>query len=486
MPVTYSTDLKYLFEANGASQAPYNVDPVLFRIISASGFNDTVAISSYFKEINSADIQMENHDSVRRFIGQLLPGETAVDPNAPLPAKSYSFNSDASSSDIFVNFGRNTASGLSPQAFQTILKDVITIHTPITNNATDLTTTDHTAFRAFIYEIMDDVTRYFFNAAKQKLGEFVYGLPDSDSRQILYDPVMRLYNIKTTRLSGVITSLRDACTKSMADIFESFPISSADMLSFKPGAYTSKFYYNLRTRMVDSIDVKTIYTNIEIDQVIYFKKVIVDLFLKSCSPMVHILFMQSMMQYYVNRGDYVNVRVIMLAMVFYVFYTLKAFTELNNTMPADSQISATQAASMNVILNKFVTYLNNNTKVNVDSPDSTNDGLKQLVFDLHSLSEGVSSQNGTIQALVKQIADNQLAMRNVLFNIEVERKEYKKATWEFWIVLSVLVGMVIANTVLFVMGKPEFAFYLSGFLAGAVIVFKIVLMVMAFVTKKRA
>lgn len=475
--VNYATDLQYLFQSNDAKK-PYNIDNLLFQLISESGFTNTVNINGYLKDVSTVDIKREDSDVVRKFIGIVLPGESPLPANvqAPAPQQTYSFTDDATVNDVFITI--TPAANLSGSTYSKIITDVTT-----SNSTSDDVVKDHTQFRNYLFDIIEDVVKYNFDEAKKKLGTLVYNLPDSDPRQNVYDPVVFLYNMKITRLGSLIKNLRDACVLAFKELLDKSPVvTSGNMTDFRNGGFNSKLYYDLRSAMINKLDVKTFYNNIDENQVIYFKKVVTDMFLKTCYPLVHMLSMQAMLEWYANQGDYVNVRVIVLAMTYYVFYTLKALYTMNvSIQPNQFQLNQANMNNLNIIFNKLTAYITNNNKINVNSESTANDEMKNLVIDLHDLSRNVSNANKDIQHLKKAIKDNQLAMRNILFNIEVKRKEYNRAKTEFIVVLIILLLFTVLNVVLLIMKMPTIVYYTSGFVGIAAVAYLIVMIIISFI-----
>jgi hypothetical protein len=239
--------------------------------------------------------------------------------------------------------------------------------------------------------------------------------------------------------------------------------------------------------MVSKINVSSVYSSINNDDVMYFKKLVVDMFLKSCYPLVHMVYMQALMEKYASSGDYINVRIIILATVFYVFYCIKYLeSNINRTMPPANMIQpGTEEAGITNILTKIKNYLENNNKINLTSNDSANDEMKKIVVGLHDLSRDVTGQNRNIQITSEQIKENQITMRNIIFNIEVKRKEFGKARNEFIFALVLLIVFTIVNVLLLVLGLPDYVFYLSGFFGVIIIFYLIVMMIIRFVAGKR-
>jgi hypothetical protein len=275
----------------------------------------------------------------------------------------------------------------------------------------------------------------------------------------------------------------------MKDIFyvSTSAATALDMqdIGYGTGKYTRKFYYDLRDRMVTHLDVKTIYSHIDNNNVIYFKKIATDLFLKTAYPCVHLIYIQTLMTYYAEKGDFVNVRIMILTSVYYVFYMLKNLVTTVTSPSTTYTMTSDQESALNTILEKINQYLTNNNKIDVNSTESTSENeMKKLIVDLHKLSKDVSDKNGNIQTLKRSITTHQLAMRNVLYNLEVIRSRYWWASFEFWALFAFIIVFIVSMSILLVLAevlkKPfliDWVQYICGFVALTVIVVKVIMLI---------
>lgn len=468
--VNYATDLQYLFQSSDAKK-PYNIDNVLFQIISESGFENIVNISNYLRDITSIDILREDAETVKKYIES--PG-LLIQPTQTPPTQSYNFTEDAMANDVYIKLAPGmTLAGLT---YNKIITDVTT-----SNTVADNVVKDHIYFRNYLFDIIEDIVKYMLNEAKEKLGLQMYNMPDTDPRQNVYDAVINLHNMKITKLGSLIKILKEACIQSFEDIFKTTK-SSQDITDLKYGSFNSKLYYNVRYKMLKYLDIKNFYTNSDENQVLYFKKVSIDLFLKTCYPLVHMISMQAMLNWYASTGDYVNVRVVVLAMTYYTFFTLKTLYAMNvSIQPNKYQLTQTDMANLNIIFNNLTAYIANNNKINVNSNSTANDEIKELVIGLHELSLTVSNSNNDIQSLKNAVKDNQLAMRNILFNISIKRKDYNKTKTEFIVLIFVVFLFTILNVILLLLNKPAYVYYTSGFIGIAAALYIIVMIIIGFI-----
>ena len=487
--VNYDTDLRYLFQSNEAKR-PYYVDNNIIELTKDSVFDSDINIEGFLKNVTAITINQQDAMVVANYVGKLTDADTGataptITSTAP-PKSSVAFEDNASNNDIYMTVTR--ANNIDEDMLQKIVNEIVssTIVVDIAKN--------HIAFRDFLYDIIEDTTKFIFMQAGTRLFEFVRALPESDSRYLfLGDPASQFSNLRSGRNSTLMAQLKSACVLAMKDVFVESPtsITSLDMKDMGIGStkYNRKFYYDLRDRMATKLDVRQVYNNVNNNQILYFKKMAVELFLKTAYPCVHMIYLQTLISYYGDKGDFVNVRIMMLASIYYVFYTLKRLVTVSNALPNTSvgKITTFQASRLNTIIQILNDYLTNNNKIRVDSTSTPNEEMKKLIIELHDLSKDVTNSNGVIQVLKRSIMNQQLAMRNMLFNLEVIRKRYWWATFEFWTIFTLIIVFIIAMSVMLVLAEVlkmpkliNWVQYICAFVAISVIVIKIIFMIIYF------
>lgn len=466
--VNYATDLQFLFQSDTA-QKPYDVDNILFQIISESGFQSIFNIQDYLKNVSFVEVFKQKAVDVRRFIGIAEPGEGPIlsDQLSTIrePESTQDFTEDAYENDVDIKI--TNGSTLNDSTYKAILDNIKS------NVMTEDITKDHMKFRNFILDTVEDTVRYKFINTIEKLKEGFYTLPNEDKRQALAEPVSQLPSKQ--KIERLMQNLREACVLSVKEILDSDQTLIRGHFTSDP-IIKARFHYNLRTNIIKLLDVKSFTNEPDPNKVLYYKKILVSAYIKSCQPFVSILVMQAMLEWYALHGDYVNVRIIVLSMTYCVFYILKSLYAMD-TANQSSLINTDHKRALNAILNSLVAYINNNNKIKVDSTSTANDEMKKLVIELHNLSRDVTDTNSHIQYLKNQIKENQLAMRNILFHIEVKRKEYKWAHTEFLTVLVILVLFTIANVVLLIMKLPIIVYFSSGIIGISVVIYLLVMIV---------
>ena len=476
--------VNYLFESTDARR-PYNVDTNILGMMNPTTFASSINIEGFLKNISAVIVTPQSTLTVKNFL------DATANATVPPINSGDAFTADASANDVYISVTR--APTIDGDMLQKITKELqtSTIHASVT--------TDHVVFRNFLYDIVEDITKHLFMDAGRLFFAHIDVLQDSDARyQHLGNAATQFSNLRAGRISTLLSLLKNACIAAMKDIFDASTTAAnaQDMQDIGSGSgkYQRKFYYDLRDRMVSRLDVKTIYSNINNNQVIYFKKVAVDLFLKTAYPCVHLIYIQTLTTYYAEKGDFVNVRIMILASVYYVFYTLKGLVTTNNNLPQGNQhrMTTEQEVALTLIFEKLNEYLTNNNKIDVNSTGTTSeDEMKKLIVDLHQLSKDVTDKNGQIQTLKRSIITQQLAMRNVLYNLEVIRSRYWWASFEFWALFAFIIVFIITMSILLVLAevltKPyliDWVQYICGFVAIIVIVIKLVMLIVHLMQNK--
>lgn len=485
--VNYDNDLKFLFEpASTVTEKPYQVDSIFMDFSTESGFNNRISMVEFFKNISSVQIKSQSPDKVKTYLNTPC---TATPASSCLPEKTSTFTAASMDNDIFleVSFG----SAIAGADYRSILDGLQNNKT--SGNTTEVISKDHKLMKTYVKDGIEDIVRYRFRNLIRSLATVGQDLLSNaslanDSRQFLLDPLMRIASLRDTQQTLLLGILRESCLKAFRGYFDttSGAINSAEILTFKDGRFDDKIYYNIRNRMVSNINVSTIYTSINTDDVWYFKKMAVDIFLKSCFPIVHMVYMDALVEKYALAGDYINVRIIILAQIFYLYFLIKYVgTTLDTFMPATFKMNTTQRASMSEVIEVLKNYIINNNNIDPKSNStSSNDDVRKMVIELHKMSNDVSGQNKNIQHTSEQIKENQVTMRNIIFNIDVKRKEFRKANREYMFALILVILVTIVNVALLLMGLPDYVFYISGFVGVAVILYLMIMIIINFVKGK--
>lgn len=468
--VNYENDLKHLFQPttdpnNPLEKKAYYVDNIFFSVLSDTTFRDDITkLDKYLADITNVNIYQQAFVDVRKYTNMNIPGEYFESSGQYAePSRLTTFVDDSYEYDLSIDISKSTS--LSGENFQAIIREVTS-----TSNITDEVTKDHVKFRNFIFDMAEDVTRPFMVRAKDMMVTLAREF--NDTRECIYEPIIYLGKMKNAKFGYLLTELRSKCIESFKELFEKKVLSNPDDIKdLKMGGFRSKLYYELRTTMISKVDIKNLYNSPDSNLRLFFKKYIVELYIKACYPVIHLIYMQAMLEWKTKIGDYVNVRVIVLAMAYYVFYTLTQLKIMDASIDTpNNRMTVQQEQTLKVLLQYIITYVENNTKADINAVNG-NEEIKRIIIELHEMSSEVVNGNSSIQIIKKQIQDNQLSMRNILFNIEVKRKDFKWAYAEFIIAICILLLFVIVNTILLIFSLSNVVYGLSALFSIATILY---------------
>ena len=193
------------------------------------------------------------------------------------------------------------------------------------------------------------------------------------------------------------------------------------------------------------------------------------------------LYMNQLLLYKAKSGDYVNARIVILSIIFYAFFFIKIITDKDNSITdITKKASNDSKTKINIVIDNIKAYIEQNNKIQIDSNDATNDELKRIITELHQMSNNVVNTNKDIVIVKKEIENNQLAMRNMLFNIQVRRNSYDKAYREFVISLCILIIVVILCILLLLFNMSSYVYIVCGVVSISVILYIMTLTIMNF------
>lgn len=485
--VNYDSDLKYLFEheANDTSNSkPYYIDNILFSIIKEDTWQNNVSNIDKYLKLVPANIYQQESLKVRQYTDMGLPGEVFnSDGLYPEPSNEGDYINDGNKYDFNITVRQNDEMAVT--VFKNMINEIVT------NRLTDTNITkDHKKFRDFLFAIMENFTKCQLYVSKTILGAALDIVINGDNNKynFLENVSVEVGKLSLSKTSILIDILHKSCTKAFKELLEkSVILNSNDIIDLSIGgssSFSSKLYYKLRSSMISNVDVTPIYQTDDTNLLLLYKKYVVDMFIKTCYPLVQLIYMESMLLVKMKKGDYVNVRVIVLAMAYYVYYTLKKLIVINSNMNNNDKISVTQENAIGTMMQNIVTYIENNTKADINAT-SANDAMKKIVVDLHDLSGQVVRSNKTIQDVKNQISDNQLAMRNVLFNISIKRKSYERASLEFYISLVILLVFIITNTLLLSFELGDIVYIVCGVMSLIIVMYLTTMMFILFMKSNK-
>jgi hypothetical protein len=478
----YRNNLAYLFESADPDNPPvYNVDTLLFSYSTQVTFNNNVIPSSFFNNVSGVRFLKEEYNDV-----QVRANSSDGNKHPPALPTTTNFTDIAPNNEVKTEISRNN-----PMRSSIIkgIADEISFITNFESQALRLKnndiTTSHIAFEQYMMSILTSVCSQCFTDALQTASANI----PPNAPIALTDAINAIsYQLSLSKKKQLFTVVVAQAHKSLESIILPLTVISPDIMNDfnnTEGSFSRTLYYQLRTSMINELVIsKSIVPDQEDYVLIYIKKIVTDIFIRSCYPQIHYLFIDAMMKRYAKIGDYVNIRLALLAKVFYIFYFVDYIYQ-NIYLPDNSLSSDDKALYSQTIdkiktkLNDYLTSLNN---IDITSKPGQN-ALANIITSLHTLSGDVVDKSQKIDFIKKNIVDNQQALRNIIANVDISRDRYNYQFTEFWIVLSILLILVIGSAILLFLNMPQYVFYIAGSVLVVVLVIKIVQMINYFITK---
>lgn len=432
------------------------------------------------------------------------PPPPGTPPPPPPAVRSQSeFNGDIDRVDINLNITTTDAGQAAiAQQIMTKLKQRIDLLGQIIsgkrgstyNFATNFGDTGtHEEFAEYMMEINRTIGSFFFETVYDKVSTTQQTRPisglDPKQRRAQEDAdrirLTAIANLKSLlvpwRFEPLMQALRRASVRSMEwamdkdarfnpDTF----ISGFSNRAAMSAPLTKKHYYKLRSLMYDYFIMdKTITQEDDRNILLFMKKLLVDIYIKTCYPLLHYDLLNMLMIRYVRQGNFINARFALVAKcVLTCVLVMRVNTLANN---------ATVTPTADSITNNIITYIRRNNNGDITSTDSADQQMNNILRNLHKLSNSVAKDSNDMVLLQKAIADNQLTMRTVSAAIENRKKDIEAKVIEFWIVFSILIITIVACAVLYFFDLADIGLMVAAGVLGITLIFQLVMLIAAFV-----
>jgi hypothetical protein len=282
-----------------------------------------------------------------------------------------------------------------------------------------------------------------------------------------------------------ITSLTDAKTvTTMSQLIVACNTVIARMVQKKNKTYYAMEGVNARDGFSAPINFKLreeIYQKVALREIQqpddntykYAKRLVVEMFLVSFYPYIHLQYVNELLNRFKKEGDFVNMRAMALVRVMFavnaLFYVHSKGNELNMT--------AAQSTSIKNILDVLKTYTSKITQV-----DFSNEriGLGDIMIELHEKSADVKGKSMSIDALKGNITTNQLQIRGILAAYASSDKAFKTRRTEFTLLTVAFIALIVISMILIQQGLfvDELMYVLAGIIA-TIIAVKLVMLIIA-------
>jgi hypothetical protein len=445
----------------------YNVDSFLFNLRIED--NNNVIINPAFKTIQNLSYRSDNVDEVNiraEYISNSnsdieytnVVNETASNKFSGVASKEYvSVIITKDSSDIPQNIVIDQINSINNRSTSTSAGY-------INDNDTDAVTKDHKRMNTYMENVLiGSLISNFktsFDLIRGDANIINPSTNDDNYKQAKY----ALRTIANSKLNTLIENMIDLGNSTLCDIVTAkvttnlkFNSNSSNTTNkrylndkFLSNLYNFKgpLYYKLRSEMTKRLNVKSIVNIENNDAQSYFKMIIIDMYIKIFYPLLVYNYISCMMKLYIQNGDFVNSRIALLAKIMYTYYFILKLANIYSRGTSN----ANQTAILNSVINKLKKYLENVNKIDLQGGS---DVMSSIVRDLHSKSNDVVEKSATIQTVSEQIKANQLAMRNVIYNITELRKQYNDKRASLVVLVCILIILLSVCSLLLFIATPE-------------------------------
>lgn len=453
----YTNNLKFLYD-NGENSI-YKIDPLLFKYQNGNtAFNIDVSPKSFFTLIASTKISNEKNNPL-------------INPNNNIET-SVDFSEIADSNDIRLDL--TTGSVVTSDIINTIASS-ITIIEPKTYSDYD------TYMRNIILPICESRTLITIDTLRSSIS-ILYPNSVMDSKsspnmqvipsQNLISAITVLISMSVKKKKLLFDIVSDACTKSLYSIIDSPNFQSSNLkmfTNFSDILPISNLYIELRNNLIHNIIIPSSIIEDQSDNILlYIKKLIADIYIKTSYPLIQYDFLNGIMNNYIELGDYMNVRFALLAKIYFTYNFINYIkTNLSTGIIHD-------VINSDAVLTAFLKNLN---MIDINAQfDQQSEVLKQL----QNISSDVVVQSVDIDDLSSQITLNQQVFRNIITNNEISKKVYNRQKAIFWIIFSLLLLLILSSCLLIFIKKNEYVLYIVSLLLMTIVIMKLVQLIKYF------
>ena len=480
----YKNNLKFLYQSDDTNvPAVYNVDNLLFNYTDQATFTGSVIPSSFFNNITDLQLYKEDPGDVQSRIN------TVDNVNLSKIPTTTTFTEVATQNEVRVELVRG-----GQISTDTILKGIAQEIEYVTSKESALLglngdiTKSHTAFDQYMIGILSAVcSPCFIQAIKRLPANFPPNTPNN-----LQDAMNDVGLRTSSQINQIFTLVSIQVQKNLQEIILPLTNVRIDVMNDfnnTNGSFSRPMYYQLRNKISNELTIQPpVLIGYETEDYtkMYINKILTDVFIKTCYPLLHYLFIDAMMKKYAQVGDFINIRIALLAKIFYTFYFVDYINQNIYAPDSAAQSDSNKKAQYDSIFTQINTNLNNYlTSIN-NIDISTNPGknaMADLINSLHNLSNNVVLKSQQINDIKTQIVENQSALRSIIANVDIERGKYAWKVFEFSLILIVLLIVVIGSGVLLFLNKSQYVFYVAGATLTIVIIIKLIQFVNSFITK---
>lgn len=473
MAVNYSTYygnyIKDLYESSSTNtnSSLYKPDPVLFGLSKNDDtyFDSCVASSIFKQDITGArfgsqsTVWTEEHAARPDIQNSINRAETELNLRTvinPLPVIEFSDNMNIEVNIDFIRSGK-----LDPSNINFELKNALNL------NAFDITNfvEAEMVLKNIVKAVCKTVTvqrafpKLYINGGNpsfnidNKTAKLPGGISVNEAS------IVKATLVLTQNSSNVLDIFYNEIIKKLEIILKdsTLPISNEQIFkNFNPTQITgfkTPFYFKIRNMLISKITIpEEIFTSHMSDgQIMYLKRIIVETVLKTSYPLVQYLLIDGLINKYANAGDYVNVRIGYLAKLVFVYKFIKNI--------ADIRIDEATVNSIYMFINSVIQSINNKTDITT------------IVKTLHQMSQTAVDTSQSLEEIKDNIAKSQIALGNIINNVQSIKAKYNAKRTEFWIVFSLIFVYILVTGLLIFFKMSVFAYFIIATIISIIFIY---------------
>ena len=476
----------------------YNVDSLLYTIQKdESQFNEIINANAFFKEITNVSIRSDSKIAVDTLASvSLLDPAFTIIPQSPIPESinTSEFTKFKGSADQeYISFMISKGQNDMPV---TIILDEITKNIPQSSQSgadVDTMTRNHKHMDEYMRSIINATCKTYYIRSMDILRN---DQSATNTREPWNESLFTFTNQTITKRDTLHEVVSDTAYDVLCDIVKAKAIKNLDfnalsttyenkrkyiepdfLKDLQDGRFKGSLYSRLRFDMINRLKLPNGTINSKNNNVIlYFKMFAVDLYLKTCYPVLAYDYIKCMMNLYISYGDFINSRIALLAKVMFTYYFIQRIVK-NYTV--GSQVKAYSELLTGIVtrLDWYIQHINQ-----IDMTGKKTDMLKTIARDLHTTSNTVVDKNTQVQKLKKEITNNQLAMRNVIFNTSELKKQYTSKLIEVFILVFILIILITICSIMLFLATDQnkmqlYVLYIAGGIAIVILIYQITKMI---------
>lgn len=325
----------------------------------------------------------------------------------------------------------------------------------------------------------------------------------SDSNNCVFNAINlaceELRNMPVSKKTTLMNLVADTGKNCMIDIvmnnFDEAAANDFTPNSINPGnsntspdysSLTSKKFFEFRRALYNRLDIPAnILSESDINVKLYVKKILSDLYIKSCYPAIQYDIISAFAAKFQKTGDFINMRFSLLAKITYVRNWITEFVSIYNNATADDTVIA-NTQNTNTIITQILTLLNTYLqRVNNIDLNSDQDQLKKIMKQLHLLSDEVNDSSQKIDTLKDSVNKGQLSLRNTVYMSELMDKKYNNTQNIFYLLIIVAIILLIIYGVLLFLNMNKQLYILSGCIIAVLLLTQVISFIISLYNKSK-